>query len=351
MSARHIMIICGVPGAGKSTLAAHVVERWGAVAHESDDFVNGLIEGGRTSAGDFTDEALEQAYQSMGNAVVESLKTHWLVLAVGAFRTVDQRKMFRQIADQAGVGTTAILVDTPAEVAAERVKARSQRGRLGPTSTVIDDISAQLDAAMDIDFAITNGTTTKRFQERIDSVMTSLAWVLEHPTRAVSEFVERFEELVGGELRLARAAIEPTRLRTWPVDRVSAVVRSALPESVPVSVVPMSPQHCRIDVSSAHADAVSAALRNAGLRVAFNNEGLFAYLPALSPSTRAEIAQAIERELQLARDRVRQLRNYSLFGLVERGDGPVGAALQRATDKWVNAVDQLGRAALADIPD
>src|ERR1700687_1717991 len=98
MGQQHRIIVCGVPGAGKSTLARHVVDRWGAVSFASETFAAELGGAGRTSSGDLTKQAIVHAYAAMGAAVTASLAAGALVLAVGSFRTEDQRRRFRDIA-------------------------------------------------------------------------------------------------------------------------------------------------------------------------------------------------------------------------------------------------------------
>ena len=51
----------------------------------------------RDSAGDLTQQAIAYAYTAMATAVKTSLSVNPLVLAVGSFRSEDQRRQFREI--------------------------------------------------------------------------------------------------------------------------------------------------------------------------------------------------------------------------------------------------------------
>src|SRR5262245_1222922 len=106
MARPRLVIVCGVPGSGKSTLAHHAVERWHAVSFASETFADALGDDARGPSGDLTPQAVAHAYAAMGDAVGAALKTNRLVVAVGAFRSEEQRKRFRDIAKAAGASAT-----------------------------------------------------------------------------------------------------------------------------------------------------------------------------------------------------------------------------------------------------
>jgi len=70
-----LIIVCGVPGSGKSTFALHVADRWGAVRFASETFAEELGAAARTASGDLSKEAIAHAYGAMAAAVRESLAT------------------------------------------------------------------------------------------------------------------------------------------------------------------------------------------------------------------------------------------------------------------------------------
>ena len=100
----------------------------------------------------------------MGDAVAAALKTSRLVVAVGAFRSEDLRKRFRDIAKHAGASATVLRVSCPVDTAAERVHARFASGERGPSKEAMGQIDATLSRASDIDVARQRGsrTTTDR---------------------------------------------------------------------------------------------------------------------------------------------------------------------------------------------
>jgi uncharacterized protein len=171
MGRRHLFIVCGVPGAGKSTLAHRAVERWGAVSFASETFADELGAAARTASGDLSKQAIAHAYSSMGAAVAASLATGKLVVAVGSFRADDQRARFRDIAQQAGASVTTLRVVCPTETAAERVRLRLASGERGPTADAISQIDVQLSRANDVDIVLTNDTTVEDFHRRTDALI------------------------------------------------------------------------------------------------------------------------------------------------------------------------------------
>ena len=275
MARHHLLIVCGVPGAGKSTLAHRAAERWGAVSFASETFADELGPAGRTSSGDLTKQAILHAYSAMGAAVTASLATSKLVLAVGSFRAGDQRRRFRDIARDIGARATTLRIASPVETAATRVQSRLASGERGPTADAIRQIDAALSGAGDIDVVLSNDTSIEHFHRRVDAMMEFLVRGSDQHPPAATVFVEQFEELAACELALARDLIEPKRRQT---------------------------EQC----------------------------------------TRNEKTVALEQERQRSRDRMTELRNCLLLGLPRPIERNIAAALQQATDKWLNAVDRLG---------
>lgn len=339
---RRLILITGIPGAGKSTAAAHIVKRWGATVLESDQFVDHTM---MTSTGDFTESALASSYQAMSRAVRESLQTDRLVVAVGSFRELRQRDLVRHAAQSIDVPALTLGVIAPVETATSRVE---KRGR-GPDAQAIALIGSVLSEAKDIDVRISNFGTRQRLYGEIESLMDPIIWALNAPDLPTSTLVEYFETRAAQELSSAHLALEPQRLRTWPPDRVTKLLRGGLPADARATIVPNAPLRCRVDVSASYISAAKQLLTDAGLRVTQDGDNLTVFTPALTPSARAEIAEAAERELHRARDRIREIRNYLLLACARPDDTQIDAVLQKATDKWINAVDRLGTATLFDI--
>lgn len=173
----HLIIVCGVPGAGKSTLAWYVVERFKAIVHASENFASQLGSAARNDAGDLTPPAIAHAYTQMAIAVNSSLSAYPLVLAVGSFRSQDQRRQFREIGAHLGARVSTVRVACAAEIAASRVLARRAEGENGPDQEAIHRISSELDRADDIDIIISNEASIAVLQKRADVIISeALSW-------------------------------------------------------------------------------------------------------------------------------------------------------------------------------
>ena len=174
MEGRRLLIVCGVPGSGKSTFALRAAERWGAVRFASETFAEELGPAARTASGDLTKEAIAHAYSAMEAAVADALVTNKLVIAVGSFRSEEQRSCFRAIAKSSGASVRTLRVVCPVEVAAKRIHARLAFGERGPDEKAIRQIEDGLNGADDIDLVLTNDSSTEDFHRRIEAVLEPL---------------------------------------------------------------------------------------------------------------------------------------------------------------------------------
>jgi predicted kinase len=170
----HLIIVCGVPGAGKSALAGYAADRWGAARFASETFAEQLGAAARTASGDLTNEAIAHAYSAMGAAVADALATNKLVIAVGSFRSEEQRSRFRTIAKDSGASVTTLRVVCPVKTAVKRIRARLAVGERGPDEEAIRQIDDGLNGADDIDLVLTNDSSTEDFHRRIDAVLEPL---------------------------------------------------------------------------------------------------------------------------------------------------------------------------------
>jgi hypothetical protein len=168
---RRLLIVCGVPGAGKSTLARHAVDRWDAVSYASESFAAELGPAARNASGDLTPKAIAHAYSAMAAKARVSLQAGSLVMVVGSFRAQEQRRGFRDLATAIGVPATTLRISCPAEIAARRVLARRAEGENGPDEAAIRRIGAELDRADDVDVIITNDASIELLRERADALM------------------------------------------------------------------------------------------------------------------------------------------------------------------------------------
>lgn len=171
MKRPRLIIICGVPGSGKSTFALHVVDRFGAVRFASETFAEELGAAARTASGDLSKEAIRHAYDAMASAVQESLAIGKLVAAVGSFRSEEQRRRFRNIAASCGAGVSTVRLVCSVEIAAQRVSDRRATGERGPNANAILQIDAELSRAIDIDAVLINESSLDEFHKQIDNLI------------------------------------------------------------------------------------------------------------------------------------------------------------------------------------
>jgi predicted kinase len=169
-----LMIVCGVPGSGKSTFALRVADRWGAIRFASETFAEELGGAARTASGDLSREAIIHAYAAMGAAVRDSLAINKLVIAVGSFRSEEQRRRFRDIATSSGASVSTVRIVCSVETAAKRVRSRRAIGERGPNEKAILQIDDELNRASDIDMVLTNDSSVEEFRGQIDALIKSL---------------------------------------------------------------------------------------------------------------------------------------------------------------------------------
>jgi predicted kinase len=179
-----LIIVCGVPGSGKSTFARHVADRWGAAWFASETFADELGANARTASGDLSKEAIAHAYTAMGDAARDSLTTNKLVITVGSFRSEEQRRRFRNIATNSDAYVVTLRIVCPIETAAKRVRLRLASGERGPGEEAISQIDAELSRASDVDVVLTNESSIEDFQPRIDAVIRALELGSDHAASA-----------------------------------------------------------------------------------------------------------------------------------------------------------------------
>jgi predicted kinase len=170
----HLIIVCGIPGSGKSTFALRVADRWGAMRFASETFAEQIGAAARTASGDLTKEAIAHAYSAMGAAVADALTTNKLVVTVGSFRSEEQRSCFRAIAKSSGASVTTLRVACSVETAAKRIGARLALGERGPDEKALRQIEDGLNGADDLDLILTNNSSMEDFHRRIDAVLEPL---------------------------------------------------------------------------------------------------------------------------------------------------------------------------------
>jgi predicted kinase len=206
MARPRLIIVCGIPGAGKSTFAFRACHQWGAVSFASEIFADALGDAARTPSGDLSKEAIEHAYSAMGGAVADSLTSNRLVVAVGSFRSEEQRRRFREIAINAGASVMALRVVCSIETAANRVRSRLASGERGPTADAMLQIDAELNRATDIDAVLTNNSSIEHFHRQVDAMVQAVEWGPDHHVSNAT-IMQRFEGLTTDDFALRRALV------------------------------------------------------------------------------------------------------------------------------------------------
>jgi predicted kinase len=201
-----LLIVCGIPGAGKSTLAHRAVDRWDAVSFASETFAEALGAAARTISGDLSKEAIVHAYAAMAAGVADALSGYRLVIAVGSFRSEEQRRRFRDIATSTGASVTTLRVVCPIETAAQRVRSRLASGERGPTEDAMRQIDAELNRAREIDAILSNDSSVEHFHRQVDGLLQAVEWGAEHDASNAS-IMKRFQELVTDKSALAGDAV------------------------------------------------------------------------------------------------------------------------------------------------
>jgi predicted kinase len=189
-----LIVVCGVPGSGKSTFAIRAADRWGAVRFASETFAEELGAAARTASGDLSKQAIAHAYAAMGAAAANALANNKLTVVVGSFRSEELRGRFRDIAKKVGAKATILRVVCSAETAAERIRARFAFGEPGPNQETISQIDAELDQASDIEITLMNNLSLECFYQKVDAVMHILDWGSENEASTV-DMIRRLEQL------------------------------------------------------------------------------------------------------------------------------------------------------------
>lgn len=120
-----LYIYCGIPFSGKSTLAKELAKRTGFTRIDPDEFKFAMF------GKDITDLALQQkyydaVYQEMYKQIKIALKTGQTVIHDTGNFTKYERGLVRDIADKLGVESTTVYVDTPKELARQRLIAKRE---------------------------------------------------------------------------------------------------------------------------------------------------------------------------------------------------------------------------------
>lgn len=134
MSQARLIIVCGLPGSGKTTLARRLAEEQGAVRMSPDEWM--------ASAGiDLWDERARAAIEELQGALAMSLlgQGRSVIIEWGTWGRAE-RDALRTDARELGAGVELHLLDEPLEVLWKRIEARGLEAMFGSRAPTFDDL-------------------------------------------------------------------------------------------------------------------------------------------------------------------------------------------------------------------
>jgi predicted kinase len=114
-----LVVVCGVPGVGKTAVAEHAVERLGAELFRTDVVRKELFDEPQ-----YTDEESLRVYEALLGRAVPELEAGRPAVLDGTFHDRNYRVAARSTADRAEVNCRFVKVECDEAVAKERIRAR-----------------------------------------------------------------------------------------------------------------------------------------------------------------------------------------------------------------------------------
>lgn len=115
-----LYIVCGIPFAGKSTLAVAIRERLDCIEVDVDE-VKASLYGADTSDEALSHEDWGRVYDETNHLTDRLLRSGWNVLDASRNFRRAERDSARQMADRVGAAAITIFVDTPEAVSRQRL--------------------------------------------------------------------------------------------------------------------------------------------------------------------------------------------------------------------------------------
>jgi predicted kinase len=349
-----VLIVCGMPGAGKSTFAQCIGSATDSMIFESDEYLRQLYgEGGagHDAAGDFTSEALARVYQAMLAGVRAALAAQFrgLILIVGSFRSFDQREMFRNLSSEHTVRVVTVAVECDLDMAVKRVEMRVASGGHGPTPNAMSEIATKIGDASDVDLHISNRGSLIEFRGACTRYCSELIIAIKSPD-PFDELLAYFDSKAEQIVRSASTDVQDARLEAWPIDRLSEIISHVAPDVGSVFLTSLPGRRVRINCPMDQASLIVRTMEDADVRVVDQSpDGVEVMLPAITPSNRRRISEVIAERIKLSCDELRGLRNRVWLARISSDQSEFESVLQRSADKWINAVSQLGNQALEEV--
>lgn len=134
MRPARLFIVCGLPGAGKTTRSTELSERFAAIRMSADDWMDGLDV-------DIWDEGVRQQVETIqGNVTMELLRTGTSVVIEWGTWTRSERDALRRRAAAVGALVHLEFLDAPLDVLWERVRDRAREQAVGSRAITRDDL-------------------------------------------------------------------------------------------------------------------------------------------------------------------------------------------------------------------
>ncbi|MGB9964764.1 AAA family ATPase [Halobacterium hubeiense] len=115
-----VVVVCGLPGAGKTTVAERVADRLGAELLRTDVVRTDLFEEPA-----YTDAELRAVYEELFERAADAVRGGDSVVLDGTFQHREYRERARATADDLGAAATLVKVECEEDVVRERIRERS----------------------------------------------------------------------------------------------------------------------------------------------------------------------------------------------------------------------------------
>ena len=115
-----LVVYCGLPGVGKSTVSEYTAEGLSAVRYRSDEVRYDLFENPT-----YTPEEIQQTYEEMLDRARSDLAAGRDVVVDGTFKQASQRDRAETVARETGANLQFVRVTCPPEVVRDRIDDRT----------------------------------------------------------------------------------------------------------------------------------------------------------------------------------------------------------------------------------
>ncbi|ESP88793.1 AAA family ATPase [Candidatus Halobonum tyrrellensis] len=159
-----LVVVCGLPGTGKTTVATEVAERVGGRLLRTDVVRKELV-----SDPAYTDAETERVYRELLDRAGRTLAGGGSAVVDGTFRTADLRGRARETAAAAGADFRLVKVECEEAVVRERIAAREDDesdADFAVHRLLREEFDPVADAGLVVDNSGDRETTRRRVHER-----------------------------------------------------------------------------------------------------------------------------------------------------------------------------------------